>query len=225
MNNVKKIIILIIGLVILSGCNVKSEVSINSNNSVEEKVYITENIKKINTKGTVDSYVNELIDLYGISYKDKKINKSKNTVTVILTNKYDDICKYLDNSFFANYVTGNKNCSKEKDKFVISSNVSNKVCDDCLENVDKFNINYNLNKKNILTSNGIDTGENYNWKIDVGDEKNINFEVDKKFSITYLLKGINNTVKITILFIVILVLVALFINFSYKRFKKNKIDY
>ena len=41
MNNVKKIIILIIGLVILSGCSVKSEVSINSNNSVEEKVYIT----------------------------------------------------------------------------------------------------------------------------------------------------------------------------------------
>ena len=112
MNNIKKIIILIIGLVILSGCSVKSEVSINSNNSVEEKVYITENIKKINTKGTVDSYVNELIDLYGISYKDKKINKSKNTVTVILTNKYDDICKYLDNSFFANYVTGNKNFSK-----------------------------------------------------------------------------------------------------------------
>ena len=225
MNNVKKIIILIIGLVILSGCSVKSEVSVNSNNSVEEKVYITENIKKINTKGTIDSYVNELIDFYGISYKDKKINESKNTVTVILTNKYDDICKYINNSFFVNYVTGNNNCSKEKDKFVISMNVSNKECEDCLENVEIFNINYNLNKNNLLTSNGIDTGKNYNWKIDVGDEKNINFEVDKKFSIIYYFKNINSTVKITTTIIIVLLLITSFIYFSYKKFKKNRLDY
>ncbi len=225
MNNVKKIIILIIGLIILSGCSVKSEVSVNSNNSVEEKVYITENVKKINAKGTIDSYVNELIDFYGISYKDKKINKSKNKVTVILTNKYDDICKYINNSFFVNYVTGNNNCSKEKDKFVISMNVSNKECEDCLENIEIFNINYNLNKNNLLTNNGIDTGENYNWKIDVGDEKNINFEVEKKFSIVYYFKNISSTVKITTIIILVLLLITSFIYFSYKKFKKNRLDY
>ena len=100
MKRIKKIVLILI-IILLSGCSVEYNLTINEDSSVNEKVVASENTNrmKINTGLSEDQSVNYLYKMFDRTGLDTKISTvQKNGVTIsTVTGSYNSLDKYSKN--------------------------------------------------------------------------------------------------------------------------------
>ena len=130
----KKIIILVVLLIILTGCSGNISIDIKEDGSLDETVSIKDNISLGGV--TKEDYLNELISLneYDSSYLLNKIIED-DYVGVELSKNHDEnnLCSSLRSSSLKKLMY-NFSCKKEDDKYIVYGNVNYFKCDEnCFE--------------------------------------------------------------------------------------------
>lgn len=214
----KKILVLFLLLFLLTGCKLTSNIKVNNDNTVDEKIVITESLKEI--EDDPDEYVDNLIDAYELS--SYKLSKTTNNgiITVTLQKKYDDVCDYVNNSFFVGKVSTRKTCKSSFKKYDVDLVKVYKKCTDCMEVDDEVIIEYNVNDNNVISSNS--GTSNHYWSFSSLENKKINYEVKRHITLKTIFK---NKYFFVALLIILLIMISVGIYKLYLKYKENKIAY
>lgn len=217
----KKFLILLITLILLTGCTVNSNVTVNNDNTVNERVIIIGNRSDIPSNENVDIYVNKLISAYGLNNYKRTITRRGKNVIVTLNKTYNDFCEYVNRSFFVNDQATSSKCNARLKKYEIDLKKVYKECTDCLEEEDHVQISYKLLDNNIIESNSDSKDGSYHtWSFDSEDNKSINIQVKRHF----ILKDLyGRFLWLSLLFVIAIISFVGFI--FYKKFKNNRMDY
>ena len=142
MKKIRNIILLLIVVVLLCGCSVKEQITINNDGTVVEKIYVSEdNNILIEEEGTVTEIVEEIVRPYNeeILYNDYKYTIFSNIDSsgVEITKKYKNICNFFNDSLALGKVYNTVNCIENDDYYEISIKG--------VKIIDSYN-DYNINK-------------------------------------------------------------------------------
>lgn len=239
--NIKMLIILVF-VFIISGCTIRSDVVMDVDGKVTEKVSVLNtndafNSPKYSIKEVINFAIEEYLPALNFrNYSYETIVGSKES-GASFSNEYDNICSYFQDTGFNQYVYNHINCS-EDEYYITIKNDSNYIpyCGDCSNWPSLNNVNLKLTLPIKAEENNADEidGNTYIWKYDE-NTKDKNFYI--KISKTALennrklleeqekSKALKN--KIITISTVIIILLALGIVslVFYKKYKQNKIDY
>jgi len=238
----KKYLILIISILILTGCSATVNINVDDYyDTTEETIISFNNSQAVNYDG-VEDYVNTYLDFYksAIELRNYKysLNEGKNNSSVIFTKEKEDICAYVNNNMFSVYLYNVLRCTEDNDYYVIRSEGVNSVSQPL--NKKKFNIeNLTINVTLPIRAyeNNADFIDNnmYTWKYDLNtnENKSIYLKISKKELSENKHRvetkdKIFNGAKITLILIVILLIVvgSTFVGIKlYRRYKQNKLEY
>ena len=228
----KKIILVLFVLILLSGCTSTSNVIVSEEGKVTEEVILSENKSNFPS----DSYVKNMIDNYlqlyeedmeGYNYEDIS---DKNYLKVRLSKKFDNICSYFNDSSFVKKALSNVSCKKVNNTYEIKADVNSLSCEgDCLEGPLVDNIDFFLKLPNSAILENADEVENntYAWHISGNDLNNINLIIDNpNIEKVHNKQESNKNIYIIIgVIIFIIILILLFIIYLVKKYKKNRFEY
>ena len=224
----KKILILIL-LIVLTGCSSDLNIIINSDNSVEENItIINDNIPNIELSKS--EYLDELIEFNGVdsNYKLNKIVED-NYIGVELDRDYIDnnICDSLRDSSLSKLMSDFK-CKKEDEMYIIYGNVNYFACDEnCFEppEITDGTVNITLpNKAKKHNANEVN-GNTYTWHFDGSKDQMMELEFKIKGSSkndTYNVDLIKTTIVLVLGILVIGIIVGIIL---YNKYQKNKLEY
>lgn len=228
----KKIILVLFVLILLSGCTSTSNVIVSEEGKVTEEVILSENKSNFPS----DSYVKNMIDNYlqlyeedmeGYNYEDIS---DKNYLKVRLSKKFDNICSYFNDSSFVKKALSNVSCKKVNNTYEIKADVNSLSCEgDCLEGPLVDNIDFFLKLPNSAILENADEVENntYAWHISGNDLNNINLIINNpNIEKVHNKQESNKNIYIIICVIIfIIILILLFIIYLVKKYKKNRFEY
>jgi flagellar basal body-associated protein FliL len=228
----KKIILVLFVLILLSGCTSTSNVIVSEEGKVTEEVILSENKSNFPS----DSYVKNMIDNYlqlyeedmeGYNYEDIS---DKNYLKVRLSKKFDNICSYFNDSSFVKKALSNVSCKKVNNTYEIKADVNSLSCEgDCLEGPLVDNIDFFLKLPNSAILENADEVENntYAWHISGNDLNNINLIINNpNIEKVHNKQESNKNIYIIIgVIIFIIILILLFIIYLVKKYKKNRFEY
>lgn len=228
----KKIILVLFVLILLSGCTSTSNVIVSEEGKVTEEVILSENKSNFPS----DSYVKNMIDNYlqlyeedmeGYNYEDIS---DKNYLKVRLSKKFDNICFYFNDSSFVKKALSNVSCKKVNNTYEIKADVNSLSCEgDCLEGPLVDNIDFFLKLPNSAILENADEVENntYAWHISGNDLNNINLIINNpNIEKVHNKQESNKNIYIIIgVIIFIIILILLFIIYLVKKYKKNRFEY
>lgn len=238
----KNKLIILLTILILTGCTAKADITINENYSVDEKVNISfDNSKTINFKSPT-KYAESYLEYYNsaISYKDYEydINEGSDFSSVDFTKSTDGICTSINNNLFSQYVYKYIKCVEDDNHILISSEGEQLISLPISQK--KFDIEslvLNIKIPVIAEENNADNvnEKTYTWNFNSSSpsDKSVYLKLNKKeleeAEKNYLKQEkIKDNLKIgsTILIVVVILitLVCIAIKF-YKKYKSNKIDY
>ena len=133
----KKILILVLAIILLTGCTAKSEVKVNYNGNVSEKVTVLSNTVAFkNDKYSIKQMIEASISNYlkALEFRGYKFEtvEGKKESGAYFTNNYDNICSYFQNTGFNQYVYQHISCV-EDDKYIIIKNDTEYIpyCENC----------------------------------------------------------------------------------------------
>lgn len=228
----KKNILVLFVLILLSGCTSTSNVIVSEEGKVTEEVILSENKSNFPS----DSYVKNMIDNYlqlyeedmeGYNYEDIS---DKNYLKVRLSKKFDNICSYFNDSSFVKKALSNVSCKKVNNTYEIKADVNSLSCEgDCLEGPLVDNIDFFLKLPNSAILENADEVENntYAWHISGNDLNNINLIINNpNIEKVHNKQESNKNIYIIIgVIIFIIILILLFIIYLVKKYKKNRFEY
>lgn len=184
MNRIKKLIILVMVL-LFSGCTVNYKLTINSDLSINEEVIASESTNKLrintglNQKEAVD-YLYEMFDRKGL---DTKMNYTSDTskVAATVTGSHTSIDDYINN--FTSDVVKEANLEKDGDIYTLTFNQTNKLTTKDTRSLvyDKINVKVVL-PFNVIENNADSVRNNeYTWSINKDEDlKNMSIKFDSK---------------------------------------------
>lgn len=234
----KKIALCFLLLIVLSGCKSNADIEMKSDGTIDEKVviYAPTNIsnkdnfiKNINM--TIDNYSSAL-NLRGYS---RNVIYDKETSKVELINSYDNICDYINNNLFTQYLYSHISCTEDALYYEIKNETSHiAYCSDCtyFPALDDVTINISLPIKAVESSADSAKDNSYTWKFnkDTPDDKEFYLKISKesikenKIKENKVKKGKKIFSKILVpVFIVSLIIVGILI--LVKKYKSNKLEY
>lgn len=239
--NIKMLIILIF-VFIISGCTIRSDIVMDVDGKVTEKVSVLNSNDTFNSPSySKEEVINFAIEEYlpALNFR----NYSYETIVgskesgARFSNEYDNICSYFQDTGFNQYVYKHVDCS-EDDYFITIKNDSDYIpyCGDCSDWPSLNNITLKLTLPVNAEENNADEvdGTTYIWKYDENSK-------DKDFYIKISKTDLENNRKlleeqekrkalknkiITISTVIIILLALGIISLVfYKKYKRNKIDY
>ena len=237
----KKILVLLV-IFLLTGCTAKSEVKVNYNGNVSEKVTVLSNTVafknyKYSVKQMIESVIsNYLKALEFRGYKFETIEGKKESGAYFINN-YDDICSYFQNTGFNQYVYQHMSCVQD-DKYIIIKNDTEYIpyCENCSNwpSLNKIKLELTL-PVNALENNADSiNNKTYIWNYDENTvDKEFYLKISKedlnKNKITVMKQNKNKKVKnmIIVVFSIALVIGCLVIIslILYKKYKNNRLEY
>ena len=116
MKNIKKILIILFLIIIISGCRVSYEVKVNEDLSVNEKVTASENTDRMKSRTNLDinqsvSYLYKIYKTENMADDKFSIISADSTTSATVNNSYKDIKEYSDN-FKTDIFKENIDCEK-----------------------------------------------------------------------------------------------------------------
>ena len=229
----KKILLFIICVLFLTGCNISITSKENKDGSVLETVEIKEQINNIYLENqSLEEYKNDMIKVYedtlneeGYTYSS---NITENEIIVTLTKQFNNLCNYFNESLFVELSSNNMNCKNLNGNYEIKGNIDYFTCeDDCMEPplIDNaiFTIEF---KKNPLRSNSKNINQNsYTWNFNSYSDNKVEFIVKKDVpSLNSMVKNVS-PIKWVIIFVILMLLLIIIGFILYRKHKKTKIDY
>lgn len=237
-----KILMLLVLIILVSGCKIRSNITVSYDGSVVEKVRITE-AKDGESIEYYSNYIDEEIIGYRTlinygKYNYEKINNST-TYGVEFYKKYDNICSYFQDTLFNQYLYKHIHC-EDGDAFIIIDNDTpflEKYDDEDYSNpLDLSDVELSISLPVRAYEHNADRVEDnvYIWEFNEETiDKNINLKILKsdldeakinhKKSIE--VKKQKDTLIIIAVIICIIVGIA-FVAFTlYKKYQENKLDY
>ena len=240
----KYVFIMIIVMLLLSGCTVTENVNVSSSGKTKEEIKILSATSEISENNTiVNNYLDSIIDKYrkafsakGYSY-DKIIDMDKESGLKV-NKDYDNICNFVNNTGFSQYLYKKITCQETEYYYEIKSEGENIFyCPGCSDfpHIDKINLNINLPVKAEEDNADDVSGNTYTWIYDkdTSKSKSIYLKINKetikernkeeKKEIKKS-KSISNIMIIGGI-IIVLLLIGVVAYTLYKRYKSNKLDY
>ncbi len=229
----KKCFLLIICLLLLTGCNASMTNSVNNDGTVLETVEISEYISNVYLEAqTPQELANDLLSVYSDTLDEEGYSYSSSVtdseIIVTLTKEFSDICSYFNNSLFVKTSSNNLSCVNKDGNYEIEGDISYFICgDDCMEppSIDNATLIIDLNKEPI-SSNANTVNENsYTWNFDSSSDTKLELTVKNNDPI---LNSMVKSVSPVTWVIVGLVIVCIFVLIGfilYKKYKSNRIDY
>lgn len=233
MKKLRNIILLLIVVVLLCGCSVKEQITINNDGTVVEKIYVSEdNSILIEQEGSVTEIVEEIARPYKeeILYNDYKYTNFSNIDSsgVEITKKYNNICNFFNDSLALRKVYNTVNCIENDDYYEISSNGVKVINSDNHYDVDKIVIKLK-SSSDIIDSNATNVKDKiYEWDLNNSSStKPIYIKIKKDSGVEKIVKSntFSNVIKIIFAIIIICVLLSIISFILYKKNKKNRIEY
>lgn len=243
MNKIK-IIFLIVLIMVVSGCKIRSNVSVLLDGTVIEKVTITEEKDGLNLSDkSYSSYINSEIKNFKtiIEYGDydyEEIN-NKNNFGVKFEKKYDSICAYFQDTLFNQYIYKHISC-KEIDGFIVIEN-DTPILE--MKNLEGYSNPPDLRNVRLSISLPVNASENnadkesentYTWIFDnTPSGKNIYLKINKEEIRQANIANEKDLQKNKILkvAIIIAIVIGVFISLAfiglklYKKYQENKLEY
>ncbi|HIU39732.1 MAG TPA: hypothetical protein IAB68_00310 [Candidatus Aphodocola excrementigallinarum] len=231
----KKIILSLLVLILLCGCETTAEISISNNYSVEELINFSENKNNIDLDGSsYQEYIDDFKDFIYGNYNPEKYEYSSliedKAINGTAQKSYENVCEFVNNSDFVTAFFDDVNCKQENDYYLIEATTNYFNCDeDCDETPDISNlkINFKINPK-VIESNASEVNGNiYSWNYD----SNSNNKFILKIKYNKLEKAVSSsptaktTINIFLIIIVVIVVIGVISFVLYKKYKKNRLDY
>lgn len=238
----KKILILVLVIILLTGCTAKSEVKVNYNGNVSEKVTVLSNTvvfknDKYSIKQMIEASIsNYLKALEFRGYKFETVEGKKES-GAYFTNNYNNICSYFQNTGFNQYVYQHISCV-EDDKYIIIKNDTEYIpyCENCSNwpSLNKIKLELTL-PVNALENNADSiNNKTYIWNYDENTtNKDFYLKISKqelnKNKITVMKQNKDKKVKnmIIVVFSIALVIgcITIISLILYKKYKNNRLEY
>lgn len=238
-----KVTLLLLLLVLLSGCTIESNVIMDEYGKVTEKVSFNESILNLgdneeDAKVILDSIINKYKAAFkarGYSYN---VSTDSSTGTVVITNKYDNIYDYFESTIFSQYVYKQMKW-KDVDGYYEINNVTEHIpyCEDCSDWPALPMIKVSITLPIAASEHNADevNGNTYVWIYDENTpasktfhlkiDKNLLKENEVKLDKNKKIKNnINIVLKVLSVFVIIVIFVTLIV-YLIKRYKENKIEY
>lgn len=242
----KKKILILLMLIILSGCTVKENININADGSVSEKTNISfDNEMAVNydtpTKYAEDflKYYNNAIELKNYSYD---VSENKSNTDVVFNRKTAKLCDGIKYGLFVDNLYSDIECSEDDYYYIIKSNSQQLLSKPMSEKkFDVERVELNIKVPIPLEENNADNVSNntYTWFFDENTDSNksvylkINktllenknkVEKEQKTKEETIKKNVSN-IKIIGVIVVIFALLILIVCTLYKKYKNNKLEY
>ena len=240
----KKSYIFIVLLIVflLTGCSIKSEVTVNYDGKVFEDVEVLTNTvafknENYSVKQMIENVIsNYLPALEFRKYKNETIVGDKKSGGKF-TKQYDSICSYFQDTGFNQYVYKHIKC--QEDKYYITINNDTKYipyCEDCSDWPRLDDIVFELTLPIKVDEHNADSVDKntYIWKYDSNTKDKdfylrINKTKLKENEVKYERKNkVLNAVKL-ILKIIVIIAILIGLGFGsnklYKKYKSNKLEY
>ncbi len=242
----KKKILILLMLIILSGCTVKENININADGSVSEKTNISfDNEMAVNydtpTKYAEDflKYYNNAIELKNYSYD---VSENKSNTDVVFNRKTAKLCDGIKYGLFVDNLYSDIECSEDDYYYIIKSNSQQLLSKPMSEKkFDVERVELNIKVPIPLEENNADNVSNntYTWFFDENTDPNksvylkINksslenknkVEKEQKTKEETIKKNVSN-IKIIGVIVVIFALLILIVCTLYKKYKNNKLEY
>lgn len=238
----KKILILVLAIILLTGCTAKSEVKVNYNGNVSEKVTVLSNTVAFkNDKYSIKQMIEASISNYlkALEFRGYKFEtvEGKKESGAYFTNNYDNICSYFQNTGFNQYVYQHISCV-EDDKYIIIKNDTEYIpyCENCSNwpSLNKIKLELTL-PVNALENNADSiNNKTYIWNYDENTtNKDFYLKISKqelnKNKITVMKQNKDKKVKnmIIVIFSIALVIgcITIISLILYKKYKNNRLEY
>lgn len=240
MEKLKKIYIVLI-LIILSGCTVKSDVVMDSTGKVSEKVsFLVETDGR--SKEEINKYFDGLYEVYAPALKainySTKVVYDRNNSEILVTNEFDDICEYFRKTIFSQYIYNHISCTETEYYYEIKNESEHiDYCPDCTSWPALDDVSFSIKLPINAAENDADyvNKRTYTWEFNENTpkEKNIYLKINKsdleenkeKVVRNEKIKNVLEKVSYVIVIIIILALIGFGINKLYKKYLENKIEY
>lgn len=238
----KKILILVLAIILLTGCTAKSEVKVNYNGNVSEKVTVLSNTVAFkNDKYSIKQMIEASISNYlkALEFRGYKFEtvEGKKESGAYFTNNYNNICSYFQNTGFNQYVYQHISCV-EDDKYIIIKNDTEYIpyCENCSNwpSLNKIKLELTL-PVNALENNADNiNNKTYIWNYDENTtNKDFYLKISKqelnKNKITVMKQNKDKKVKnmIIVVFSIALVIgcITIISLILYKKYKNNRLEY
>lgn len=242
MNKKIKYILIIVCVLLLTGCTVRSNITLENNGKTKEEVYLlnkTENLTsdKYSFEKLMDMMVSpykQVLDFKAYSYT---YEKGKKLSGVKVYKSYKNICDYFNNSALNQYVYKYISCT-ENDFYYEIKNATEYIpyCAQCAEWPELGDVELKIKLPVSATEQNADEvdGNTYIWKYDENTkDKNFYLKISKSaleeskknyIKNQEIKKNRSKIINIGIIVGVIL-LIACVIFVFYKKYKKNNFDY
>ncbi len=232
--SIKKIIVSLLLLITLSGCTSKGEIIMKNDGSIKEKVVIdvaTNNLDKVE----FDNYINLVLDNYNSALNlrgySKNIVFNKDISKLEFTNNYDNICKYIENNLFTQYLYKKISCTEDELYYEIKNETNHiSYCRDCTSwpSLDDVSFSITLPIKAVESSSDLVSNNTYTWNFDKNtlDSKEFYLKINKEELNQNNIKNekINILLKIAVSSIILVGLVVI-CYMLVKKYKSKKLDY
>ena len=243
MSRIKYFVILLISLLILSGCDANVEITLNYEGKTTESIDVFDDNKNI-IYG--DKSVEDSIELVLEKYKTalsvgnytSDIYTGKTKSGALIYREYDNICEMVKGTIFSQYLYSNIECTENEYFYEIKS------IGDVVKNTDRYeswlapeNINLRINLPVSAEEQNADEidGNTYVWKYNSNTQRDKSFYLkiskvslenyNKEFLIEQEKKSqIKKMINIGIIILVIIILIFISV-ILYKKYKRNKLDY
>ncbi len=242
MKNFRKIIIIVLLILMLSGCKTSCNVELKKDGKVVEKVETVTNIGKNISKKQLLNYIDIEIKNYKklLEYGNYKyeIIENKNNIEVSIFKTHSSLCSYFQNTIFNQYKYQHIKCEDDGDYIIIKNDTP--IIEDCEYCLDEFNLNdiaFSLKLPVAAIENNADEiKENtYIWYFNKNTEKDKNFyikisnsdlkKIKEEYKNEQILQKKNNYIKTGIIGLIIIVLITCITCLLFKKYKSNKIEY
>lgn len=243
MKKIKVTLLLLLLLVLLSGCTVESNVIMDEYGNVSEKVSFNESILNLgdneeDAKRTLDSTISKYKAAFkarGYSYK---VSTDSSIGTAVITNEYDNIYDYFESTIFSQYVYKQMKW-EDVDGYYEINNVTEHIpyCEDCSDWPALPMIKVSITLPIAASEHNADevNGNTYVWIYDDNTPatKNFHLKIDKSLLKENEIRVQNskktkNTLSIIFKVLIVIVIVAvgvIFILSLIRKYRENKIEY
>ena len=228
----KKFILLILVIILFSGCSVNYDLIVNEDLTVNEKVVATESTKALKTKTGQDpkTAANTLYDYYkndGVKYKFSTISKDADTKSYATTS-YKSLEDYA--SHFKSDIAKEVNVTKKDSYITIEYKQDVPLTDYASKSLVYDSIAVNIDVPFKVTENNADSvkGNTYTWNITKdGSLKDIKItfntnetNTSRKFNLGFLEVNVSYTFMLIAGIALIILIIVMIV---YNRNKKNNV--
>lgn len=237
-----KYLLIIVCILLLTGCTVKSNITVNYDGKVSEEVYLLNKNKMFESdrysfKEVIDMMVKPYQDVINLKKYSYSYENGKNLSGAKVYKNYDNICSYFGNSAFNQYVYKYISC-KEDNYYIEVQNATPYIpyCSQCAEWPELGDVELRIKLPISAEEQNADDidGTTYIWKYDKNTkDKNFYLKINKSSlkenEEEYIKKEkmLKNIKKIAIIIVIALVVFGIFAIYKFlkKKYDENSFDY